>query len=236
MCLWKRGDVLSIRILIADDEARFRTLISDFLIKEGYDVIIARDGKEAIELFYSNEDLDLLILDVMMPFYSGLEVCKEIRLKSDIPVLVLTALSAEYDEIAALEIGADEFISKPFSYPRLIARVKSLLRRTSIKTEDAYYIDGITINEAEHKILIDGDVIEVSPKEYKLIIYLVKNKGRALSRDQILNNVWSYDFYGDSRTVDSHIKSIRSKLGIYGDYIKTIRGLGYRFEVNKWSR
>lgn len=224
---------MNFKILVADDEIRFRELISDFLVKEGYEVIKAKDGKEAIELFFASEKIDLVILDIMMPYYSGLEVCREIRSKSETPILMLTALSAEHDEVSALDIGADEYISKPFSYPILVARVKALLRRTYAKKENLIHIDGVTINEHEHKILVDNEEIELSPKEYKLIIYLVKNKGRALSRDQIINNVWSYDFYGDSRTVDSHIKSVRSKLGKYGDYIKTIRGLGYRLEVNK---
>ena len=227
---------MSVKILIADDELRFRNLVYDFLTKEGYEVIKARDGKEAIELFFSIENIDLLILDVMMPYYSGIEVCKEIRLKSDTPILMLTALSEEHDEVRALDIGADEYISKPFSYAILIARVKSLLRRTATSKENIINIEGIVINEGEHRVLVDKVEIELSPKEYKLLIYLVKNKGRALSRDQIIDNVWSYDFFGDSRTVDSHIKSLRFKLGIYGDYIKTIRGLGYKLEVKKWSQ
>ncbi|MGB3368635.1 MAG: response regulator transcription factor [Acidaminobacteraceae bacterium] len=224
---------MSVKILVVDDEIRFRELISDFLVKEGYEVIKAKDGREAIDLFFSNEKIDLVILDVMLPYYSGLEVCKAIRSKSQTPILMLTALSEEYDEVRALDIGADEYISKPFSYPILVARVNALIRRTNASEENLIHIDGVTINEQSHKILVDNEEIELSPKEYKLIIYLVKNKGRALSRYQIINNVWSYDFYGDSRTVDSHIKSVRSKLGKYGDYIKTIRGLGYKLEVKR---
>lgn len=224
---------MSARILIADDEIRFRNLVSDFLTKEGYEVIKAKDGKEAIDLFFEIDGIDLVILDVMMPYYTGLEVCNIIREKSDVAVLMLTALSEEYDEIRALGFGADEYISKPFSYGLLIARVKALLRRTSKGTFECIEIEGIKINEYKHEILVDAKTIDLSPKEYKLLIYLAKNKGRALSRDQIIDNVWSYDFYGDNRTVDSHIKSLRSKLGDYGDCITTIRGIGYKLEVRK---
>ncbi|BEP30299.1 response regulator transcription factor [Helicovermis profundi] len=224
---------MNTKILIADDEIRFRKLVYDFLTKEGYEVITAKDGKEAIEFFLHENDINLVILDVMMPYFTGFEVCKEIRRTSKVPILMLTALGGEVDEINGLNLGADEYITKPFSYEIFMARVNSLLRRTNKISQNTVFLEGISINDKTHEIIIDEKIVEFSPKEYKFILYLVKNLGRALSREQILNNVWGYDFYGDIRTVDTHIKSIRSKFGKYGEYIQTIRSVGYKLEVKK---
>lgn len=224
---------MEIKVLIADDEIRYREMLLDFLENEGYQVIVANDGSEAIDLYFSTPDINLVILDVMMPKYDGWEVCKEVRKQSDVPILLLTALGEERNEIHGLSLGADEYISKPFSYKIFMARVKALLRRVINENEKNIQVEGIVINQSNQMVSINNNNIDLSPKEYKLLLYLVKNISRALSRDQILNTVWGYDFFGDVRTVDTHIKSLRSKLGEYGKLIGTVRGLGYGMKVSR---
>lgn len=222
-----------VKILIADDEPRMRKLLSDFLKKEGYSVYEADDGKQAIEIFYSERDFDLVVLDVMMPFLDGWAVCREIRASSKVPIVMLTARSEEADELFGFELGADEYITKPFSPMILVARVQALLRRSGKEGKSAKSYDGFIIDEEGHVVYIDGDAVDLSPKEFELLVYLAENEGIALSREQILNFVWNYDYFGDERTVDTHIKKLRLKLGNKGEYIQTIRGLGYKFEVKQ---
>jgi len=221
------------KILIADDEARLRKLIADFLKKEGFQIIEAEDGAQALELFASESKIDLVILDVMMPKYDGWVVCHQIRKTSSVPIVMLTAKSEESDELFGFEIGADEYISKPFSPSILVARVKALLRRAENFNPNKSILTyhGLVIDKKRHSVLVDGEVVELSPKEYELLVYLVENQGVALNRDQILNSVWDYDYFGDTRTVDTHIKKLRMKLKDKGRYLQTVRGYGYRFEV-----
>lgn len=221
------------KVLFADDEERMRKLLSDFLRKEGYTTICAENGREALDLFYQNEDISLLILDVMMPEMDGWEVCREVRKSSRIPIIMLTARDQEADELQGFALGADEYISKPFSPPILIARVNALLRRTERKNYPPRSVGGLLIDENAHYVYVDDQAVDLTPKEFELLLYLVDHEGRALNRDQIVNAVWNYDFYGDMRTVDVHIKNLRLKLGEKGDYIQTVRGIGYRFEVRK---
>ena len=222
-----------VKILIADDEARMRKLVADFLKKEGYQVIEAENGKQALDIFFSGQELDMVILDVMMPELDGWSVCREIRKSSRIPTIMLTARSEEADELFGFSLGADEYITKPFSPMVLVARVKALLRRAGngLKMPTSY--GGLEIDTIGHTVHIDGEKVDLSPKEFELLVYLANNEGIALSRDQILASVWDYDYFGDARTVDTHIKKLRLKLGDKGDYIQTIRGIGYKFEVNK---
>lgn len=221
-----------IKILVVDDESRMRKLVKDFLVKRDFEVVEASDGEEAIEMFYSNKDIALIILDVMMPKMNGYQVLKEIRMSSKIPVIMLTAKSTEYDELQGFDKGADEYITKPFSPKILVARVEALLRRSNIlEADDKLEIGGIQIDKSAHTVTIDGEPIELSFKEFELLQYFMENKSIALSREKILNNVWNYDYFGDARTIDTHVKKLRSKLGKYGDYIKTIWGMGYKFEV-----
>ena len=219
-------------ILVVDDESRMRKLIKDFLTKDNYNVLEAEDGEKALEIFENEkEKIDLIILDVMMPKQDGWSVLRKIRQSSQVPVIMLTARGEEQDELFGFELGADEYISKPFSPKILVARVEAILKRT-IQTENANKdFGGIVIDEQGRTVTVDGKNIEMSLREYELLKYLVDNENIALSRDKILNNVWNYDYYGDSRTIDSHIKKIRHKLGKKGKYIKTIRGIGYKFEV-----
>ncbi len=217
------------RILIADDEARMRKLVGDFLKKEGYLVMEAADGEEALELFSQHEDIALIILDVMMPKYDGWTVCREIRKTSQVPIIMLTARGEEADELFGFDLGADEYVAKPFSLKILAARVQALLRRLG-NQQGLKSFDGLEIDQLGRYVSVNGARIEVSPKEYELLLYLAENPGRALSREQILNAVWNYDYYGDVRTVDTHIKKLRLKLGEKGELIQTVRGLGYRFE------
>ena len=219
-------------ILVVDDESRMRKLIKDFLIKDNYNVLEAGDGEKALEIFENErEKIDLIILDVMMPKQDGWSVLRKIRQSSQVPVIMLTARGEEQDELFGFELGADEYISKPFSPKILVARVEAILKRT-IQTENANKdFGGIIIDEQGRTVTVDGKNIEMSLREYELLKYLVDNENIALSRDKILNNVWNYDYYGDSRTIDSHIKKIRHKLGKRGKYIKTMRGIGYKFEV-----
>ncbi|NLX88106.1 MAG: response regulator transcription factor [Syntrophomonadaceae bacterium] len=219
------------KILIADDETRIRRLVADFLRQQGFVPLEAGDGREALDLIEQHNDLALAILDVMMPEYDGWTVCREIRKKSQLPVIMLTARSQESDELFGFELGADEYITKPFSPQVLVARVQALLRRSGQLARDIHSLKGLEIDEMARLVRVDGEPIHLSPKEYELLVYLANNRGIALSRDQILNAVWDYNFFGDVRTVDTHIKKLRLKLGQKGHYIQTVRGLGYRFEV-----
>ncbi len=219
------------KILIADDEARMRKLVSDFLKREGFLVMEAEDGEKALEIYNSHPNIDLVILDVMMPGLDGWTVCREIRRNSTLPIIMLTARGEEADEIFGFDLGADEYITKPFSPMILVARVQALLRRAGNGKREVKVISGLEVDETGHTVSIYGERVDLSPKEYELLLYLVKNEGIALSREQILNTVWDFDYFGDARTVDTHIKKLRLKLGSKGDYIQTIRGLGYKFEV-----
>ena len=219
-------------ILIVDDESRMRKLIKDFLVKKEYKILEAVDGEEALKVFESNsEKINLILLDIMMPKLDGWSVLRQIRQKSNVPIIMLTARGEEQDELFGFELGVDEYISKPFSPKILVARVEALLKRTTKQTNNIYQIGGIEIDTDGRTVKIDSKTIELSLREYELLKYLIDNKGIALSRDKILNNVWNYDYYGDSRTIDSHIKKIRHKLGKKGKYIETMRGVGYKFEV-----
>lgn len=221
-----------IKILVVDDESRMRKLVRDFLEREGFCVLEASDGAKAMEIFYQDKDIALLILDVMMPNMDGWQVCREVRQTSKVPIIMLTARSEERDELQGFELGVDEYISKPFSPKILVARVTAILRRVNAldagQTIDA---GGISIDKAAHQVKIDNKEIELSYKEFELLSYFVENQGIALSREKILNNVWNYDYFGDARTIDTHVKKLRSKLGGKGNYIKTIWGMGYKFEV-----
>ena len=223
-----------VKILVVDDESRMRKLVKDFLTREGYIVLEAGDGLEAMDLFYEDKDIALIILDVMMPKMDGWQVCREIREHSDVPIIMLTARSEERDELQGFDLGVDEYISKPFSPKILVARVEAILRRTKGSDMNAVMdAGGIEIDKATHIVKIDGKPIELSFKEFELLSYFVENQGIALSREKILNNVWNYDYFGDARTIDTHVKKLRSKLGEKGDYIKTIWGMGYKFEVEQ---
>lgn len=218
------------KILIAEDEDNIRKLISSYLTKEGFTVIDARDGEDALKKFESNYDISLVILDIMMPKIDGYEVCKNIRKDSEVPILMLTARDTEYDEITGFNCGADEYISKPFSPRILVTRVKNLLKRTSMNSMQDIELGGIEIKYRERLVLIDGVKAVLTPKEFDLFYYLLQNKNIVLSRNQILSTVWDWDYYGDDRTVDTHIKCLRSKIGQYGKSIVTIRKVGYKFE------
>ena len=221
------------KILIADDESRLRKLVRDYLTRENYDVIEAADGEEALELFYREPKIDLIILDIMMPKHNGYEVCKEIRQTSKVPILMLTAKGEEADVLQGFDIGADEYITKPFSPRILVARINAVLRRTSDGggEDGKMEVAGICIDKNAHVVTIDGKEIALSVKEFELLSYFVQNEGIALSRETILNNVWNYDYFGDARTIDTHVKKLRSKLGEKGNLIKTVWGMGYKFEV-----
>lgn len=221
-----------IKILVADDEARMRKLVRDFLARSGYEVIEAADGEEALDKFYSTKNISLVILDVMMPKMNGYEVCAEIREKYQVPIIMLTAKSSESDELEGFGVGADEYITKPFSPKILVARVEALLRRTA-KAEDEGPVQAgeIVMDKVAHIVTAAGEPVDLSYKEFELLAYFIGNAGIALSRETILNHVWDYDYFGDARTIDTHVKKLRSKLGKCGDYIKTIWGMGYKFEV-----
>ena len=219
------------KILVVDDEARMRKLVRDFLTKSGFTVIEAADGNEAMDIFFEQKDISLIILDVMMPGMDGWQTCKEIRSYSKVPIIMLTAKSEERDELQGFELGVDEYISKPFSPKILVARVEAILRRTNSNIgEDILESGGIRIDRDEHKVIIDGQTIDLSYKEFELLTYFMENKGLALSREKILNHVWNYDYFGDARTIDTHVKKLRSKMGSKGDLIKTIWGMGYKYE------
>ena len=223
----------NIKILVVDDETRMRKLVKDFLVREGYTVLEAGNGEEAMDIFYEDKDIALIILDVMMPKMDGWQVLREIREYSKVPVIMLTARTAEHDELLGFELGVDEYISKPFSPKILVARVEAILRRTSDLEKDTLIsAGGIVIDKAAHVVKIDNEIIELSFKEFELLTYFAENQGIALSREKILNNVWNYDYFGDARTIDTHVNKLRSKLGEKGEYIKTIWGMGYKFEVD----
>ena len=222
-----------IKILVVDDESRMRKLVQDFLAREGYEVVEAADGEEALDIFYSDKEISLIVLDVMMPKINGWEVCREIRKISKLPIIMLTAKGDESDELNGFEIGADEYISKPFSPKILVARVTALLRRANKigETADIREAGGIVMDKTAHTVAIDGQNIDLSVKEFELLDYFMNNRGIALSRERILDSVWSYDYFGDARTIDTHVKKLRSKMGTKGDYIKTVWGVGYKFEI-----
>lgn len=220
------------KILVVDDESRMRKLVKDFLIKSNYEVLEAEDGSQALDIFFEHNDVDLIILDVMMPKMDGYQVCREIRSYSKVPIIMLTAKSDERDELMGFELGVDEYISKPFSPKILVARVEAILRRTNqANAGEILEASGIVINKAAHSVTIDGQQVELSFKEYELLTFFLENKGLALSREKILNSVWNYDYFGDARTIDTHVKKLRSKMGAKGDMIKTIWGMGYKFEA-----
>ena len=221
-----------LKILVVDDEARMRKLVKDFLVNKGFSVIEAANGEEAVDIFFAQKDIALILLDVMMPKMDGWEVLKTIRKYSQVPVMMLTARSEERDELQGFALGVDEYISKPFSPKILVARVDAILRRSNAAASEVLDVGGIRIDKSAHQVTIDGKEIELSYKEFELLAYFVENQGIALSREKILNNVWNYDYFGDARTIDTHVKKLRSKLGEKGEYIKTIWGMGYKFEVN----
>lgn len=219
-------------ILVVDDELRMRKLIKDFLTAKGYSILEAEDGEKALDVFEENKKkINLIILDVMMPKLDGWSVLRQIRQDSKVPIIMLTARGEEQDELFGFELGVDEYISKPFSPKILVARVEAILKRTNQDKKEVKECGGIQIDQEGRTVKVDGKEVELSLREYELLIYLVNNENIALSRDKILNNVWNYDYYGDSRTIDSHVKKIRHKLGKKGKYIKTIRGIGYKFEL-----
>ncbi len=219
------------KILVVDDEDRMRKLVRDFLVHDGYTVCEAADGEEALTVFYREKDIALIILDVMMPKLDGWEVCREIRKESRIPIIMLTARGDEQDELHGFDLGVDEYIAKPFSPRILVARVGALLRRSGAAAEDMLESGGIVLDRAAHQVSVDGTPIELSVKEFELLEFFMSNQGMALSREQILNHVWNYDYFGDARTIDTHVKQLRNKLGEKGQFIRTVWGLGYKFMV-----
>ena len=221
------------KILVVDDESRMRKLVSDFLVKSQYQVVEAENGREALDVFFAENDIDLVILDVMMPRMDGWQACREIRAVSKVPIIMLTAKSDERDELLGFELGVDEYISKPFSPKILVSRVGAILRRTvQASAETKLEAGGIVVDKSAHIVMIDGQEVELSFKEFELLVYFMENQGIALSREKILNSVWNYDYFGDARTIDTHVKKLRSKLGSKGEMIKTIWGLGYKLEVD----
>lgn len=224
----------TLKILVVDDESRMRKLVKDFLTKKNFQVLEAGNGEEAMDIFYEEKDIALIILDVMMPKMDGWEVCREIRKNSKVPIIMLTARSDERDELLGFDLGVDEYISKPFSPKILVARVEAILRRTGQNNpEDVISAGGIVIDKAAHLATVDGKPMELSFKEFELLTYFLENQGIALSREKILNFVWNYDYFGDARTIDTHVKKLRSKMGDKGEYIKTVWGMGYKFEVDE---
>lgn len=221
----------NIKILVVDDEARMRKLVKDFLVIKGYRVIEAEDGEQALDIFLNNKDIALILLDVMMPKMDGWETLKSIREYSTVPIIMLTARAEEKDELQGFSLGVDEYISKPFSPKILVARVEAILRRSRADAEEVLELGGIKLDKTAHQVEIDGKNVELSYKEFELLTYFMENKGIALSREKILNNVWNYDYFGDARTIDTHVKKLRAKMGRKGEYIKTIWGMGYKFEV-----
>lgn len=221
-----------IKIMVVDDESRMRKLVKDFLMRSNFEVIEAEDGEDALDKFYADKNIALILLDVMMPKMNGWEVCKEIRETSKVPIIMLTAKGDESDELLGFELGVDEYISKPFSPKILVARVEAILRRAN-KTmeEEQVEVGGIVLDKMAHMVIVDGEQVDLSYKEFELLSYFIENKGIALSREKILNSVWNYDYFGDARTIDTHVKKLRSKLGKRGEYIKTIWGMGYKFDT-----
>lgn len=221
-----------LKILVVDDESRMRKLVRDFLVRKDFEVIEAEDGEKAVDVFFQEKEIALILLDVMMPKMDGWQVVRTIREHSKVPIIMLTAKGEERDELQGFDLGVDEYISKPFSPKILVARVEAILRRTNTLHSDVLEVGGIVLNKAAHMVSVEGKVIDLSYKEFELLTYFVENQGLALSREKILNNVWNYDYFGDARTIDTHVKKLRSKMGEKGDYIKTIWGMGYKFEVN----
>ena len=221
----------TVTILVVDDEDRMRKLVRDYLSREGYKILEASDGEEAVNVFFDNKDISLVILDVMMPKLNGWEVLKEIRQYSKIPVVMLTAKSEEADELQGFKLGVDEYISKPFSPKVMVARINALLKRNRAVNEEILEAGGIVIDKRAHTVTIDNEPVELSFKEFELLQYFIENQGIALSREKILNNVWNYDYFGDARTIDTHVKKLRSKMGDKENYIHTVWGIGYKFEV-----
>ncbi len=220
-----------LKILVVDDESRMRKLVRDFLVKQEYEVLEAGDGEEALDVFFEQKDTALVILDVMMPKMDGWQVCREIRAVSKVPIIMLTAKGDEQDELQGFELGVDEYITKPFSPRILVARVEAILRRTNLlASEEVLKAGGIELDKAAHLVKIDGEAVELSYKEFELLAYFMENQGLALSREKILNNVWNYDYFGDARTIDTHVKKLRNKLGEKGNLIRTVWGLGYKLE------
>ena len=222
-----------LKVLIVDDESRMRKLVKDFLVKKEFEVLEAENGEEAVDIFFSTKDIALIILDIMMPKMDGWEVCREIRKNSNVPIIMLTAKSDERDEVLGFELGVDEYISKPFSPKILVARVEAILRRTNGVNSTVTEIGGIVLDQSAHEVRIDGELLDLSFKEFELLTYFITNNGVALSREKILNHVWNYDYFGDARTIDTHVKKLRSKMGEKGSYIKTVWGMGYKFEVEQ---
>ena len=222
----------SVKVLMVDDEARMRKLVKDFLAIKGYKVIEAEDGEQAVDIFFKEKDIGLVILDVMKPKMDGWEVCRTLRRYSQVPIIMLTARSEERDELLGFELGVDEYISKPFSPKILVARIEAILRRGNAGTGEILEAAGIRVDKDAHEASVDGQPVDLSNKEFELLTYFMENQGMALSREKILNNVWNYDYFGDARTIDTHVKKLRSKLGEKGELIKTIWGMGYKFEVN----
>lgn len=225
--------VTKAKILVVDDEYKMRRLIKDFLEVNGYSVIEAADGEEALNIFYNTKDINLIILDVMMPKISGFDVLMEMRASSSVPIIMLTARAQECDEIMGYDIGADQYITKPFSPKVLVARVEAILRRTMVQTKPKFEFGNIIIDKVAHLVSVNGETIYLSVKEFDLLTFLAENQGITLSREKILDNVWNYDYFGDARTIDTHITKLRKKLGSCGNYLSTVRGIGYKFEVVK---
>lgn len=221
------------KILVVDDESRMRKLVRDFLVRQNYEVLEAGDGEAALDLFYREKDIALIILDIMMPKLNGWEVCREVRETSKVPIIMLTAKGDESDELNGFELGVDEYISKPFSPKILVARVAAILRRTAGDAEDGGLLTagGIILNKTAHIVTVDGEQVDLSYKEFELLAYFMEHAGVALSREKILDQVWNYDYFGDARTIDTHVKKLRAKIGARGEYIKTIWGMGYKFEA-----
>lgn len=223
-----------LKILVVDDESRMRKLVRDFLVKQDFEVLEAGDGEEALDIFYEKKDIALIILDVMMPKMNGWDVCREIRETSKVPIIMLTAKGDESDELMGFNLGVDEYIAKPFSPKILVARVEAILRRTGrASSEEVIKVGAIVLDKAAHMVTVDGKNVDLSFKEFELLSYFIENEGIALSREKILNNVWNYDYFGDARTIDTHVKKLRNKLGKQGDYIQTIWGMGYKFHVEE---
>lgn len=222
----------TVKVLMVDDEARMRKLVKDFLSIKGYRVLEAGDGEDAVDIFFKEKDIGLIILDVMMPKMDGWEVCRTVRRYSQVPIIMLTARSEERDELLGFELGVDEYIAKPFSPKILVARIEAILRRKSSSTGEILEVEGIRVDKDAHEVTVDDQTVDLSNKEFELLTYFMENQGIALSREKILNNVWNYDYFGDARTIDTHVKKLRSKLGPKGDCIKTIWGMGYKLEVN----
>ncbi len=222
-----------LKILVVDDESRMRKLVKDFLVKKDFLVEEAADGEEAVDKFFADKEISLIIMDVMMPKMDGWEAVRTIRHYSQVPIIMLTAKGEERDELLGFELGVDEYISKPFSPKILVARVEAILRRSKTAKTDSISVGGIVLDKAAHQVAVDGKQVDLSFKEFELLTYFLENQGIALSRENILNHVWNYDYFGDARTIDTHVKKLRSKLGDKGEYIKTIWGMGYKFEVDR---